>query len=87
MDHFTVVTDQLDHTRAFYEMLGLRVGPRPDFGIGGLWLYAEDRAVLHVVEQAAMPALRRGVLDHMAFWARASPPRSNCCSAGASPTG
>ena len=68
MDHFTVVTDRLDHTRAFYEMLGLRVGPRPDFGVGGLWLYAEDRAVLHVVEQAAMPALRRGALDHMAFW-------------------
>jgi catechol 2,3-dioxygenase-like lactoylglutathione lyase family enzyme len=68
IDHFTVVTDQLDRTRTFYEMLGLHVGPRPEFDVGGLWFYAGDHAVLHVVEQMAMPALRRGVLDHMAFW-------------------
>ena len=67
MDHFTVVTDQLVRTQAFYEALGLQVGARPDFGIAGLWLYAGEHAVLHVVEVAAMPALRRGVLDHMAF--------------------
>ena len=67
MDHFTVVTDQLARTQAFYEALGLVTGPRPDFGIGGLWLYAAGHAVLHVVEVVVMPALRRGALDHMAF--------------------
>jgi catechol 2,3-dioxygenase-like lactoylglutathione lyase family enzyme len=67
MDHFTVVTDRLDETRAFYERLGLAVGPRPDFGIGGLWLYAGAQAVLHVVEVGQMPTPRRGALDHMAF--------------------
>lgn len=67
MDHFTVVTDRLEETRTFYERLGLAAGPRPDFGVGGLWLYADGHPVLHVVEVARMPSPRRGALDHMAF--------------------
>lgn len=67
MDHFTIVTDRLDDTRAFYAALGLADGPRPDFGLGGAWLYAGERAVLHIVETEAMPPVRRGALDHMAF--------------------
>ncbi|MBN4836585.1 hypothetical protein, partial [Enterobacter hormaechei] len=68
MDHFTVVTDRLEETRVFYERLGLRVGPRPDFGIPGLWMYAGGHPVLHLVEKADMPVVRRGALDHMAFF-------------------
>jgi catechol 2,3-dioxygenase-like lactoylglutathione lyase family enzyme len=68
MDHFTVVTDRLDETRVFYERLGLAVGARPDFGIGGLWFYVGGHPVLHVVEVSEMPAVRRGALDHMAFY-------------------
>jgi catechol 2,3-dioxygenase-like lactoylglutathione lyase family enzyme len=67
MDHFTVVTDRLSETRVFYERLGLTVGARPDFGIGGLWLCVEAHPVLHLVEVGQMPSPRRGVLDHMAF--------------------
>lgn len=69
MDHFTIVTDQLGVTIAFYERLGLSVGARPDFGVGGAWLYVGDHPVLHVVEKDRMPEPRRGVLDHMAFFA------------------
>jgi catechol 2,3-dioxygenase-like lactoylglutathione lyase family enzyme len=68
MDHFTVVTDRLDDTRVFYERLGLAVGPRPDFGIGGLWLYAGGHPVLHIVETSGMPSVRRGAIDHIAFY-------------------
>lgn len=68
MDHFTVVTDRLQETRAFYERLGLVVGPHPDFGISVLWLYAGDRPVLHVIEVAELPSPRRGAIDHIAFW-------------------
>jgi catechol 2,3-dioxygenase-like lactoylglutathione lyase family enzyme len=68
MDHFTVVTERLNETRDFYERLGLSVGPRPDFGIPGLWLYAGGHPLLHVVQVAVMPAVRRGALDHMAFF-------------------
>jgi catechol 2,3-dioxygenase-like lactoylglutathione lyase family enzyme len=69
MDHFTIVTDQLAQTMAFYERLGLSAGPRPDFGVGGAWLYVGGQPVLHVVETGRMPEPRRGVLDHMAFFA------------------
>jgi catechol 2,3-dioxygenase-like lactoylglutathione lyase family enzyme len=68
MDHFTVVTDQLDATCAFYARLGLVVGARPDFGIEGEWLYAAGHPVLHLVTVGSMPQPRRGALDHMAFF-------------------
>jgi catechol 2,3-dioxygenase-like lactoylglutathione lyase family enzyme len=68
MDHFTVVTEDVAGTTAFYGRLGLRSGPRPGFSVEGVWLYAEDHPVLHVVKVGAMPALRRGALDHMAFF-------------------
>lgn len=68
MDHFTVVTDRLAQTQSFYEALGLTPGPRPAFRFPGLWLYIEGRAALHVIEVAAMPEPRRGVIDHIAFY-------------------
>jgi catechol 2,3-dioxygenase-like lactoylglutathione lyase family enzyme len=68
MDHFTLVTDKLEETRAFYTMLGLKEGARPDFPVPGVWFYLAGRAVLHVVEVKTMPAVRRGVLDHMAYY-------------------
>lgn len=69
-DHFTIVTDQLEATRAFYvDQLGMCEGPRPPFPIPGLWLYVQDHPILHVVAVAQMPTPRRGALDHMAYWA------------------
>lgn len=68
MDHFTIVTDRLEETRAFYAELGLHPGPRPNFTRGGLWLYHDGRPLLHVIATEAMPEPRRGVLDHMAFF-------------------
>jgi catechol 2,3-dioxygenase-like lactoylglutathione lyase family enzyme len=71
MNHFTVLTDDLERTKAFYvEHLGLIEGERPPLGIPGAWLYAGGAAVLHVIAGRAMPVERRGVLDHMAFTAR-----------------
>lgn len=70
MDHFTIVTDRLADTVAFYALLGLTEGPRPDFGVGGAWLYVGSRPVLHIVETDRMPEPRRGALDHMAFFAQ-----------------
>jgi catechol 2,3-dioxygenase-like lactoylglutathione lyase family enzyme len=68
MNHFTVLTDDLERTRAFYVgMLGLREGPRPPLGFPGAWLYAGERPVLHVIAGRALPPDRSGVLDHMAF--------------------
>lgn len=70
MDHFTVRTPDLDVTRAFYEMLGFSVGPRPaDLPMTGIWLYAGSRPVLHVIGPEPLPESPRGMLDHMAFGA------------------
>ena len=71
MNHFTVLTDDLERTRGFYVgLLGLRDGPRPPLGFPGAWLYAGERPVLHVIAGRALPPERRGVLDHMAFSAK-----------------
>ncbi|MBA4361611.1 MULTISPECIES: VOC family protein [Pseudomonas] len=71
MDHFTIVTNQLEATRDFYvEVLGLVDGPRPPFPVPGFWLYTQEQPVLHVVGVSQMPEPRRGVLDHMAFRVR-----------------
>lgn len=71
MNHFTVLTDDLAATTAFYVgLLGLTEGFRPDFGFPGAWLYVGDQPILHVIAGRGVPANPRGVIDHMAFSAR-----------------
>ena len=68
MNHFTVLTDDLDRTLGFYvDLLGLKPGPRPDLGFPGAWLYVNGSAVLHIIAGRTLPEQRSGVLDHMAF--------------------
>jgi catechol 2,3-dioxygenase-like lactoylglutathione lyase family enzyme len=39
MNHFTILTDDLDATVDFYtDLLGLQVGPRPPFNFPGAWM-------------------------------------------------
>lgn len=68
MNHFTVLTKDLEATKAFYVgLLGLKEGYRPPLGFPGVWLYAGAQAVLHVVAGRPLPEPPAGVLDHMAF--------------------
>ncbi len=68
MEHFTILTAELDRTVAFYrELLGLEPGARPAFPFPGAWLYCNGRAVLHVVAGRDVPDPPGGVIDHMAF--------------------
>ena len=71
LNHFTVIAQDLERTLAFYELLGLRPGHRPDLGFAGAWLYADGgpSAILHVYGDRVAPA-QAGVIDHMAFSAR-----------------
>jgi catechol 2,3-dioxygenase-like lactoylglutathione lyase family enzyme len=70
MNHFTVLSDDLEATREFYcDLLGLEVGWRPPFQFPGWWLYAGGTPILHVISRQDLPADRGGVLDHMAFTA------------------
>jgi catechol 2,3-dioxygenase-like lactoylglutathione lyase family enzyme len=70
MDHFTVLSGDLDKTRDFYTMLGLREGPRPNFRFPGIWFWSDDRPILHVIAGRPLPQEPAGILDHMAFSAR-----------------
>ena len=74
MNHFTVLSHDLDATKAFYMgLLGLTEGYRPPLGFPGAWLYVGDQAVLHIIAGRALPPDPRGVLDHMAFTAKDLP--------------
>ncbi len=71
MNHFTVLTDDVDGTVAFYrDLLGLVPGDRPDLGFPGAWLYAAGQPVLHIVGGRPREQLKPGVIDHMAFTAQ-----------------
>jgi catechol 2,3-dioxygenase-like lactoylglutathione lyase family enzyme len=51
IDHAAIKTARLRETIAFFvDVLGLRVGPRPAFDFPGVWLYAGDKDVVHLVE-------------------------------------
>ena len=50
MNHFTVLTSDLEATTHFYvDVLGLVPGPRPDMGFPGVWLYIGKQPALHVI--------------------------------------
>lgn len=68
MNHFTILTDQLDETVNFYrDLLDLEPGDRPPFKFPGAWLYSNGQAILHVIAGRDLPEERAGVIDHMAF--------------------
>jgi len=55
LNHFSIRTTDLEASRRFYvDVLGLSVGPRPDFPFPGLWLYRGPHddvanAVVHLI--------------------------------------
>lgn len=81
LEHYLVLTDDLDRTRDFYrDALGLREGPRPPLGFPGYWLYLGDVPCIHIAEwntyrthsiaagiSVSTPAPGTGPLDHIAF--------------------
>ncbi len=70
LDHVNLRTGRLAETVAFFEeVLGLENRPedRPDFGFSGAWLFAGDRAVVHLIETEADAEPPAGALDHVAF--------------------
>lgn len=68
LNHFTVLTHDLDACKAFYiGLLGLKEGYRPPFTFPGVWLYSGEQAVLHVIAGRPLPQDPRGTLDHVAF--------------------
>ncbi len=68
LDHVNIRSHQLDRMVAFYtRVLGLKVGPRPEFDFPGVWLYCEDVAAVHLIgvdQEIRTDGLR---IEHFAF--------------------
>ena len=81
MEHFLVLTDDIDATRNFYrDILQMEQGFRPTMEFPGYWLYADGIACIHIGERTAyqtyadaagLAASQRapgtGPVDHIAF--------------------
>jgi len=81
MEHFLVLTDDIEKTRAFYcDVLGMTVGWRPPLAFLGYWLYVGEVPCVHIGEwksytahseelgiPVTKPAPGTGPLDHIAF--------------------
>jgi catechol 2,3-dioxygenase-like lactoylglutathione lyase family enzyme len=82
IEHFLVQTTDMAKTRDWYvRVLGMCVGPNPDFKFPVCWLYLGDKDIVHITEGGAQVSENRrkyvgqesqathgtGVLDHIAF--------------------
>ena len=82
IEHFLLQTADMEKTREWYvSVLGMRVGPSPDFKFPVFWLYVGDKDVVHVTEggrgvsenrkkyvgQQSDAVSGTGVVDHIAF--------------------
>ncbi len=81
MEHFLVLTSDIDGTRDFYcDVLGMTNGFRPPLGFPGYWLYLGDTPCIHIAEwltytahsksrdiPVSSPAQGTGPVDHIAF--------------------
>jgi catechol 2,3-dioxygenase-like lactoylglutathione lyase family enzyme len=81
MEHFLVLTHDIDKTKDFYcDGLGMQVGFRPELAFPGYWIYLGEVPVVHIAEHAAYIDWTKqvgipissgppgtGALDHIAF--------------------
>lgn len=82
IEHFLVQTEDMEKTRDWYvDVLGMKVGPHPDFKFPVCWLYVGDEPVVHIAEggkgvsenrkqylgQQSEATYGSGVVDHIAF--------------------
>jgi catechol 2,3-dioxygenase-like lactoylglutathione lyase family enzyme len=67
--HVNTRSADVERTRAFYEVLGLRAGDRPPFASRGYWMYLGDVPVVHLVQRPAGQPHHDGSgnVDHVAF--------------------
>ena len=82
LEHFLIQTADLEGTKDWYcDVLGMTVGPSPDFKMPVYWLYIGDTDVLHLtvggenvsenrlkyLGQQSTDTHGSGVVDHVAF--------------------
>ncbi|MGE5523360.1 MAG: VOC family protein [Rhodospirillaceae bacterium] len=82
IEHFLIQTGDIAATRDWYvRVLGMRVGPNPDFKFPVCWLYLGDKDVVHITQggkdvsenrmrylgQQSDAVYGSGAVDHIAF--------------------
>jgi glyoxylase I family protein len=70
LDHINITApaEMIEACRRFYaDVLGLRDGERPPFRSSGYWLYAGERAVVHLTVADTGVVSGSAALDHFAF--------------------
>jgi predicted enzyme related to lactoylglutathione lyase len=68
LDHWNIYCKDLDATVRFYERyVGLTNGDRPPFMFPGAWMYAGDKAILHIVSETDRKDHGSGAIDHVAI--------------------
>jgi catechol 2,3-dioxygenase-like lactoylglutathione lyase family enzyme len=82
LEHALIQTADMEGTKNWYvDVLGMKVGPHPDFKVPVYWLYIGDTDVLHIAEggknvsearlkyagQQSIDTYGSGVVDHLAF--------------------
>lgn len=73
LDHYALLTSDPERTTRFYsDIVGLKVGPRPKLSFAGVWLYAGDHPIVHIIFDKAIPTKETGAVDHLAFIAKGS---------------
>ena len=73
LDHINLRTGRLDRMVAWYrDVLEMEQGPRPNFDIPGVWMYANGQPLVHLVAVGAPPPPPSDdlSLEHGAFSAK-----------------
>lgn len=67
INHVLVLTTNLKAMECFWtRLIGLQVGERPPFPFNGLWIYSDDRPLIHIAEQATSD-FDNGTIAHVAL--------------------
>jgi len=72
LDHVNVLTANLDGMTEWYgRVLGMKPGPRPNFAVPGVWLYADGNPIVHLIGVKTQPSAdpKTVRLEHFAITA------------------
>jgi catechol 2,3-dioxygenase-like lactoylglutathione lyase family enzyme len=74
LDHWAILSrDEKCCTSFYQDVLGLKVGPRPQLSFQGIWFYSGDVPIVHVITDRPFQDGRTGAFDHIAFAMEGSP--------------
>jgi catechol 2,3-dioxygenase-like lactoylglutathione lyase family enzyme len=68
LDHWAILTSDEAKCVAFYQdILGLKIGPRPQLTFKGVWFYSGGHPIVHVISDREFQPGKTAAFDHIAF--------------------